>query len=233
MIISRYLKNLWHEAAETNNDHLAVFLEPNPEAVFLDLGCDDGELLIKRVEKTVGTKEIWGVDIDQTVLKEAKKRGIKTFRLDLNTQTFPFKDNFFDIIQANQVIEHLWNTDQFLAEIYRVLKPGGYLVISTENLSSWHNLFSLVLGFQAPSQDISSRFRIGNPFSLCQIRPRLWTAHQRVFTLSGLKSLLVKYNFKIEQVRGAGYYPFPSFLAKILTTLDPFHSAFISVKARK
>lgn len=233
MILSSYFKQLWHQAAAENNANLAKLLEENPQARILDLGCDDGILVKERIEKFVGSKDIWGVDIDQRVLDKAKKLGLKTFCLDLNNKKLPFKSSFFDVVEANQVIEHLWDTDTFVEEIQRVLKPGGYLVISTENLSSWHNLFSLFLGYQAPSQDVSSKFRPGNPFSLCQDRPRPWTAHQRVFTLRGLKEMLEIYDLEVEKTLGAGYYPFPNFVAKILAGFDPFHAAFISVKARK
>lgn len=233
MLFKVYLKKLWHQAAEENNKNLTRLLEKNPKAQVLDLGCDDGELVKKRIKKFVGSADIWGVDIDKKVLEKAKKRGIKTFRLDLNNQKLPFESNFFDVVEANQIIEHLWDTDTFLAETYRVLKPGSYFLISTENLSSWHNLFSLLLGFQAPSQDISSKFRPGNPFSLCQERPRPWTAHQRVFTLFGLRKLLEGYKFKVEEIVAAGYYPLPSFLANFLVKIDPTHAAFICLKARK
>ncbi len=232
MIFGSYLKKLWHQTAEENNKNLGKLLEKNPQAKILDLGCDDGSLVAKRIKKYVGSKKIWGVDIDPEVLIKAKRLGIETFCLDLN-RSLPFKDDFFDVIQANQVIEHLWNTDAFLSEVYRVLRPGGYFLPATENLSSWHNLFSLSLGFQPPSSDISDRFRVGNPFSLCQNRPRHCIGHQRVFTLCGLKKLLEVYGFKVEKILTAGYYPLPSVLAKVLVRLDPTHTAFICLKARK
>ncbi len=231
-MLKDYLKKLWHNAASENNKNLSLFLERDPKACVLDLGCDDGRLVKERIESFVGTENIWGVDIDDKILGEAKKRGIKPFNLDLN-KPLPFKNDFFDIIQANQIIEHLHDTDTFSEEIYRILKPGGYLVISSENLSSWHNLMALALGFQAPSQDVSSKFRIGNPLSLCQERPRVWTAHQRIFTLLGLKKLLEAYGFIIERTLAAGYYPLPGFLAKVLTRIDPVHAPFIAIKARK
>lgn len=231
-MLKSYFKKLWHQAAYENNQNLARLLEKNPKARVLDLGCDDGQLVKERITKFVGTTDIWGVDIDKKTLEKAKRRGIRTFCQDLN-KPLSFENDFFDVVQANQVVEHLWDTDTFLAEVYRVLKPQGYFLVSTENLSSWHNLVALLLGFQAPSQDISSKFRAGNPLSLCQKRPRPWTAHQRVFTLYGLRKLLEAYGFKVERGLAAGYYPFPRLLAKVLAKLDPTHTAFIALKARK
>ncbi|OQZ04333.1 MAG: methylase [Candidatus Brocadia sp. UTAMX1] len=44
--------------------------------------------------------------------------------------TFPFQDNEFDSVITNEVFEHVFNPDNFLREIYRVLKPGGILLIT-------------------------------------------------------------------------------------------------------
>ena len=227
------LTKLWHQTARENNQNLAFLLEKNRRARVLDLGCDNGQLVKQRINCYVGSRFIWGIDIDRKALSKAAKRGIKTFCLNLNGARLPFKDNFFDVIQANQIIEHLWDTDTFIAEIYRLLKPRGYVLISTENLSSWHNLFSLFFGFQAPSQDISSLYRPSNPFSLCHERSRPWVAHQRVFTILGLSKLMELYGFKVEQVRTAGYYPLPNFLARIMAKIDPTHTAFFCLKVRK
>lgn len=231
--MKNYFINLWHSAALQNNAILGNFMEYNPRAKVLDLGCDNGILVKSRVAKYIKSKNIWGVDIDRTILTRAKRLGLKTYFLDLNMAKFPFKKDFFDVIQLNQVIEHLWDTDTIMEEIYRIIKPDGYLIISTENLSSWHNLFSLIFGYQAPSQDISNKYRVANPFSLCQIRPRTTTSHQRIFTLRGLVKFCRAHGFKVEKKAAAGYYPFPSFLAKILCGFDPYHGAFICIKARK
>src|SRR5207237_1346369 len=84
------------------------------------------------------------------------------FRLNAD---IPIRDESFDAISSNQVIEHLSDTDIFLAESFRVLRPGGHVVVSTENMSSWHNLAALLLGWQAFSLTniTDKRSGIGNP----------------------------------------------------------------------
>lgn len=45
-------------------------------------------------------------------------------------KTFPFPDNSFDSILCNQVLEHVFNPDEFLSEIHRCLKPGGQFLLT-------------------------------------------------------------------------------------------------------
>jgi len=105
-----------------------------------------------------------GVDGQKDRLAAARKRGIKTKQFDIEKK-WPLSSNSFDVVVSNQVIEHLVGTDHFITEIKRVLKPGGYTVISTENLSSWHNIFALVLGYQDFSHHLIKKAHVGNPLS--------------------------------------------------------------------
>ena len=49
----------------------------------------------------------------------------------------------------------------------------------------------------------------------------------------GLKELLEAHNFKVEKILGAGYYPLPGRLARILSKIDKRHAAFLTIKVRK
>lgn len=198
----------------------------------LDCGCDDGAWTIE-LGRAIGSARLFGIEIVEERRQIALQRGICAERADLNLD-FPFPDKTFDVIHANQVIEHLTDTDHFVREVHRTLNPGGYAVICTENLSGWHNIFSLVMGWQPFSlSNISGRrFQIGNPLALHHDKPAnspMSWQHNRVFAYRGLRELFLVHGFVVEYTAGSGYYPLPGILSK----LDPRHAAFLTLKIRK
>ena len=207
-------------------------LEVEREAAVLDIGCGRGEFTMRVAEK-IGTKNIFGVDLNLRELKLAGSKGIETYHCNLNKH-LPFKNEMFDVVVSQQVIEHLFDVDLAAKEIYRVLKPTGYTVISTENLSSWHNLFSLFLGYDAFSCCTSSEVYIGNPLSP-HYGERIDSplVHVKVMTCQSLRELLEIHGFSVEKIVGAGYYPFPRRISSVFSSIDPRHAHFITAKARK
>lgn len=230
-LLLNYLEKLWHDAADLNNKILEACVEPRKKAKVLDIGFYRGELSVERF-KNIKHPDIYGIDISKEAIKSGKIFNIKSIKHNLE-KGIPFKSDYFDIISANQIIEHLINIDLFVSEIFRVLKPNGYVVLSTENLSSWHNIFALTLGWQAFSQHISYKSFIGNPLRLQKRKGESEDIHIKIFTPRGLKDLFTIYNFKVEVAFDAGYYPFWGLPSYLLSKLDPTHCAFIGIKARK
>lgn len=230
MLFSKTLINLFEKAKNDNDKNILDLLEKDSHAILLDLGCDDGQWTFKLGER-IGTGSLFGADIIDEQIEKAIKRGIKCRKADLNND-LPFESNFFTVAHANQVIEHIHNLEKFITEVYRVLKPNGYAIISTENLASWHNIFSLLFGWQPFSATNYLLKSLGNPLSLWRghkpVVDKSW-CHDKVWAYRGLIEFFESYNFKIEGIRGAGYYPLPSFLGN----LDKRHSHFITIKARK
>jgi len=54
--------------------------------------------------------------------------------VDLNTQKLPYQDASFDLVTCTEVIEHIEHYRETLREMFRILKPGGVLVVSTPNI---------------------------------------------------------------------------------------------------
>lgn len=230
-MIKRIFENMFNNSMRLNEKNILKMLKYNSEAKILDLGCDDG-IWTKRIAQKVGTKEIYGIEIVEDKIKLCEKKGVKAEGGDLNKK-FPFENEEFDIVHANQVIEHISDLDNFLSETFRILKKGGYIIISTENASSWHNIFASIMGWQIFSlTNISSKkMGIGNPLAIHRgnkIEISSWT-HKTIFNYLGLKEFIEAYGFKIVKISGAGYYPLPAFFGNI----DKKHSHFITIKACK
>jgi len=163
--MKKYLIKLVEKSRRINNEKIIKLLEKDSHANLLDLGCDDGKWTL-RLAKKINTKKMHGIEVVDSRIEEAEKKGVVVKKADLNGM-LPYDDDSFDVVHANQVIEHLHDTDTFVSEIYRILKPGGYALISTENLASWHNVVALALGFQPFSTaNFSNKGSIGNPFAL-------------------------------------------------------------------
>lgn len=99
----------------------------------LDTGCGAG--YGSAFLKKVGAKKVVGVDIDPPTIEYTKNH----YRLSglefqvMDCTHLKFRDEVFDIVVSFEVLEHIKNYSQYLAEIKRVLKPGGLLILSTPN----------------------------------------------------------------------------------------------------
>ena len=215
-------------------------LEKGSNVCLLDCGCGLGDLTSKIARRT-GANNAYGVEINKSATKKAKTNGVNVVLADLN-RGLPFKGDLFDVVISIEMIMYLHDIDNFIEEIHRVLKHGGYLIISVQNLSSWHNIFALVQGYQAFPQQISYRRRIGNPFYPdYQKKTRVYMERNGIrfggqstfFTYQGLKEILELYGYEIKELTGSGYLPFTGRLSSILSALDIKHSYWLIAKAAK
>lgn len=195
----------------------------------MDLGCADG----RRTLDFAGwarAGSVHGVEVTPEHAAAARARGVEVVQADLNGQ-LPVDELQFDVVISNQVIEHLSDTDRFVSEIRRILRPRGLVITSTENLASWHNITALLLGWQPFSlTNVSAQVAgIGNPIALHRgERPGLQSwEHMRVFAYRGLRELFEAHGFTVTGLLGAGYYP----LGARVGRLEPRHAAFLTVVA--
>lgn len=102
-----------------------------PGQTYLDVGCGNGVAPIV-IAQTFNLK-VTGVDIDpqQIALAQAAAQDVPgTCFMALDGRSLPFGDGEFDFVFTNKVTHHIPNWQEALAEMLRVLKPGGYLLYS-------------------------------------------------------------------------------------------------------
>lgn len=233
-ISSKLLDWLGKQAGKNEGECRRVelsLLQKNKNAQLLDLGCGYGRFTL-RAGKTIGSKGLHGVEIVDEKIDKARERGIDVRKGDLN-QKLPFQNESFDVIIASHIIEHLDNTDTFVKEIYRVLKPGGYLIIATPNLAACANILFLLFGKQPSIAEVSDHALVGTWSPRGKSVDRTGPAHRRIFTTGALRELLEHYGFRIETTAGVGFFPLPNQLARIMCRIDKNHASNIVIKATK
>lgn len=116
-------------------EHVARYVFALPFVVdktVLDIACGTGYglALLKR-----SAKSVTGVDVDIDAAREALSEcNTNDTRVLLGDGTnLPFNDASFDIVTSFETLEHLHAGREFLAELKRVLKTGGTLILSTPN----------------------------------------------------------------------------------------------------
>ncbi len=102
----------------------------------LDLGCRDGVI----TAYFIPGNNVTGADIDREALRLlAERTHIKTLHLNLQDELWPVEKESFDVVVIAEVLEHLYFPSRILANIARVLKPGGSIVGSVPNAFSLKN----------------------------------------------------------------------------------------------
>jgi ubiquinone/menaquinone biosynthesis C-methylase UbiE len=140
---------------------------------WLDLGCGHNVLASWMPKEEMALKlagrRIFGIDLDESSLRA--HRGIRNKVLG-NVEKPPFRDESFDLITANMVVEHVEYPEAALAEVYRLLKPGGVFIFHTTNALHFltpisrlfpKNLKNRVIGFlegRAPDDIYPTYYRI-------------------------------------------------------------------------
>ena len=199
---------------------------PGP-ACILDVGCGDGTAAVLAAQQNPGHRVI-GLDWSAGALGRARRLGLTVVRGGVDAPGLPFADQSADLVIMSELIEHLVDTDAAVDEAFRVLKPGGSLLMSTPNLAAWYNRGLVALGVQPIFSEVSLRAVYGRPGS--QV-----AGHLHLFTRRALVALLAARGFSGIGVRGARYHDVPRPLRPIDRALCswPAAASILLVHARK
>jgi methionine biosynthesis protein MetW len=156
----------------------------------LDVGCGDGR-----------TSGLWlkqygcdyvGVDISKNALQAAKRLGLEVTQIE-DASCLPFSEASFDAAVCVEVLEHLFEPHHAAAEVLRVLKPGGVLIVTVPNVAYWRRRLDLaVFGRWNPLGDTLS---VQQPWR---------DPHIRFFNPKTLRAMLASVGFHSIEVSGHG-----------------------------
>lgn len=152
-------------------EHIADNYFKSRKGRLLDVCCGRGEFI--EIYNDLGF-DAYGVDKDSVACNGALKVKIT----DVDTETLPFEDDFFDFIMIKSAIEHVRNVYHLMENLHRVLKPGGKIIILT---CDWKTVYKIFY------DDVD---------------------HKTPFTKFSLHDLLLRYDFKNVVVDDIYYLPF-------------------------
>jgi len=129
-------KEPWCYRSYSFDDHYPLFqlvsmgikMNFNPKRV-LDVGCAKGFMVKAFRDQGI---EAWGVDVSEYALSAAPEDVRRHLhKVDLNRETLPFDDEYFDFVTFLGTIECLDDYNMVVSEVRRVMQPGGALYLRT------------------------------------------------------------------------------------------------------
>lgn len=117
----------------------SIGLEPGPDLRLMELGCGFGRFITHSNDSGVPAVGIEPSEERLAVAYEVLSNAGYSPDLAVHGvgETMPFEDNAFDVVFSTNVLEHVQNLNDVIAETVRVLKPGGYAHHIVPNFGSW------------------------------------------------------------------------------------------------
>lgn len=155
---------LWNGRYAREEHHLADLNTYTPvvrdlllksKRILLDLDIRNGKILdvgggtgkhLRLFDLSERGNSLFLVDFSKEAVARARLSGIDAQMCDLESQLLPFADDQFDLVLAQEIVEHLSDCRHLLREAKRVLRNGGYLYLTTPNLAGLIDRVFLVRG---------------------------------------------------------------------------------------
>jgi ubiquinone/menaquinone biosynthesis C-methylase UbiE len=168
----------------------------------LEIGCGAGIDLARFAR---GGANVTGIDLSNTAIDLACKNFEQSKQnADLrvmNGECMEFADNTFDVVYAHGVLQYTADTEKMIAEIHRVMKPGGEAIMMVYNKNSWLNLMRNVTNVPLEHEDtpvlkkfsVSELKQLLHSFQEYRIIPERFPVKTKLH--SGWKALLFNHVF--------------------------------------
>ena len=220
--IDKYLDQAYSKEKFSRPTRITLALAMVEGENILDLGCHVGAYSHYLAQK--GHKVV-AADVDEDVLRIARRKyshpDLQFVRTD--GDKLDFEDNFFDSVLLLEVLEHSQNPRSLVREIYRVLEPGGFLILSVPNAASYHTIGRTLL------LDIKSYFRKMESWPEFAADQRDHYFYWDPFTIY---RLLNKQGFKYADHKFIDNFKWVNFLARLLPPIRRISTCFI-IKVQK
>ncbi len=156
----------------------------------LEAGCGTG-LILRRL--AVDATEAIGLDLSAGMLAWARARGLKV--LQGSVDAVPFPDDYFDAVVSFKVLAHVPTIAETVAELVRVTRPGGYLVLEFYNRHSLRHLIKVLkqptrIGRSYTDADVYTRYD-----SLADVRSYLPAGKAELLRVHGVRVLTPSSHF--------------------------------------
>lgn len=135
----------------------------------LEVGCGTG-LLLRRIARFARTAQ--GVDLSPGMLERARARGLEV--VEASATDLPFPDESFDVACSFKVLAHVREIERALAEMTRVVRPGGHVIAELYNPISLRGLVKHIgpagaISDARSESDVYTRF--DTPWSIGSLKP--------------------------------------------------------------
>jgi ubiquinone/menaquinone biosynthesis C-methylase UbiE len=195
-------------------DRIRKYLLPGQH--LLDAGCGP---YLKFAREFAALSFVVGVDLVSGFETDNQQ---VPFGVRADLGCLPFHSNSFDMVISRSVVEHLEDPERVFREFYRVLRPGGKLVIITPNKYDYVSLLAAITPYWLHRKLVSKLF----PVSQDDVFPTRYRANTR----SSIKKALVSAGFAEKELRTINHYPAYLMFSPVLFRLGILYERLTSLE---